>query len=150
MSNAEREVSISRVIRSSPEEIFGLLDDPTQARQFDGSDTIQKVPASDQHLTLGSTFGVDMKLGPIPYKITNTVVEFEPNRLIAWQHFGKHRWRYILEPVEATASRDQGDRGVRLVDVTRSRRASSSPGTRSVTSATSSAVSSAWLPPSSE
>ena len=28
------------------------------------------------------------------------MVEYEENRLIAWQHFGKHRWRYELEPVE--------------------------------------------------
>ena len=32
--------------------------------------------------------------------MTNTVVEFEENRHIAWQHFGGHIWRYILEPVD--------------------------------------------------
>ena len=31
---------------------------------------------------------------------TNKVVEYEPNRLIAWCHPGKHRWRYELEPVD--------------------------------------------------
>jgi hypothetical protein len=39
-------------------------------------------------------------MGPLPYRITNTVVEFEENRLIAWHHFGKHRWRYELQPTE--------------------------------------------------
>ena len=39
-------------------------------------------------------------MGPLPYRISNTVVEFEENRLIAWAHVGKHRWRYRLEPVE--------------------------------------------------
>jgi hypothetical protein len=38
-----------------------------------------------------------MRLG-VPYKITNKVVEFEPDRRIAWRHFGAHRWRYELEP----------------------------------------------------
>jgi hypothetical protein len=41
-----------------------------------------------------------MKMGPVPYRVTNTVVEYDENRLIAWQHFGKHRWRYELEPVD--------------------------------------------------
>ena len=41
---------------------------------------------------------MSMKLGPLPYRISNTVVEFEEDRLIAWQHLGKHRWRYELEP----------------------------------------------------
>ncbi len=28
------------------------------------------------------------------------MVEFEENRLIAWAHFGGHRWRYELEPID--------------------------------------------------
>ena len=36
----------------------------------------------------------------VPYKMTNTVVEFEENRRIGWRHFGGHIWRYILEPVD--------------------------------------------------
>ena len=39
-----------------------------------------------------------MKLFGFPYKIRNTVVEFEEGRRIAWRHFGGHRWRYVLEP----------------------------------------------------
>lgn len=42
---------------------------------------------------------MNMKFGA-PYNIENTVVEFEENRLLAWRHFGGHRWRYELEPVE--------------------------------------------------
>lgn len=49
-------------------------------------------------MTLGAKFGMDMKLGPLPYRISNTVVEFEQDRLIAWAHFGGHRWRYQIEP----------------------------------------------------
>jgi len=36
-----------------------------------------------------------MKLG-VPYAVKNTVVEFEPDRQIAWCHFAKARWRYEL------------------------------------------------------
>ena len=36
----------------------------------------------------------------VPYRITNTVVEFEPDARIAWRHFAGHRWRYELEAVD--------------------------------------------------
>ena len=64
---------------------------------------------------MGSTFGMSMKVG-IPYSMTNTVVEFEENRRIAWEprlsgkifhRFGGRIWRYELEPV------DGGTRGAR-------------------------------------
>ena len=42
-----------------------------------------------------------MKLFGVPYKMRNTVVEFEEGRRIAWRHFGGHRWRYVLEPTES-------------------------------------------------
>ena len=57
---------------------------------------------------LGATIGMSMKLG-ISYAMTNTVIEFEENRRIAWQtrgsgslgsRFGGRIWRYELEPVE--------------------------------------------------
>ena len=35
----------------------------------------------------------------LPYRISNTVVEFDEGRRIAWRHFGRHVWRYELEPV---------------------------------------------------
>ena len=36
----------------------------------------------------------------VPYRMWNTVVEFEQDRRIAWrQEWGHHVWRYELEPV---------------------------------------------------
>jgi hypothetical protein len=40
----------------------------------------------------------------VPYRIQNEVVEFEEGRRIAWQHMGKHRWRYELEVVDANTT----------------------------------------------
>jgi uncharacterized protein YndB with AHSA1/START domain len=94
----ERVLSISRVIRASPSTIFAVLTNPARHPEFDGSGTVQTIRGDSGRLTLGSKFGMDMKLGPLPYRITNTVVEFDDDRLIAWRHFGGHRWRYILEP----------------------------------------------------
>jgi hypothetical protein len=39
-----------------------------------------------------------MKLFGVPYVIVNRIVEFEPDRLIAWRHFTANRWRYELTP----------------------------------------------------
>jgi hypothetical protein len=36
----------------------------------------------------------------VPYRVSNTVVEFEQDRRIAWKHFAPQRWRYELEPVD--------------------------------------------------
>ncbi len=100
-------VSVERVIPAPPERIFALLADPSQHHTFDGSGTVREakdVPTDP--LRLGSKFGMHMKLG-FPYSMVNTVVEFEPDRRIAWQTrppgvfarlFGGRIWRYELEP----------------------------------------------------
>lgn len=97
---ADRVVSSSRVINAAPERIFAVLADPARHGDIDGSGMVQSATDGSQRLALGSKFGMKMKMGPIPYRISSKVVEFEENRLIAWAHVGKHRWRYKLEPVE--------------------------------------------------
>lgn len=92
-------MSVSRVIDAPPEVIFAVLADPARHGEIDGSGMVQNVRGTSTRLSLGARFGMDMRLGPLPYRITNTVVEFEEGRRIAWAHFGGHRWRYELEPV---------------------------------------------------
>jgi hypothetical protein len=46
----------------------------------------------------GERFVVRMRLFGVPYVIVNRVVEFEPDRLIAWRHVTANRWRYELTP----------------------------------------------------
>ena len=95
-----RTVSVSRVIAAPPDVIFAVLADPAKHPLIDGSGTVRQAREGDpEHLELGSTFGMDMKMG-LPYRIKNTVVEYEPDRLIAWRHMGRHRWRYELTPVD--------------------------------------------------
>jgi hypothetical protein len=96
---ADRVVSRTRVIDATPEAIFAIVASPVGHTQIDGSGSVRKVIAGPERLELESKFRMDMKLG-IPYKMTSTVMEFEENRLIAWAHFGKHRWRFELEPVD--------------------------------------------------
>ncbi len=93
-------VSVERVIPAAPGLIFEILADPRQHSKIDGSGSVKAAKVSaPSRLSKGSKFTMDMKI-LIPYKMTNTVVEFEENRRIAWQHFGGHIWRYILQPVD--------------------------------------------------
>ena len=96
----EKVVSVQREIAADAAKIFELLADPHSHQMFDGSDTVKAGHADNPNrLSLGSKFGMNMKLG-VPYRITNEVVEFEEGRLIAWRHFGHHIWRYELEPTD--------------------------------------------------
>lgn len=93
-------VSRSTVVPAPAQEIFDLLADPRRHSEIDGSGSVKAAhDDAPQRLALGVTFGMDMRIG-VPYNITNTVVEFEEGRRIAWRHFGGHIWRYVLEPVE--------------------------------------------------
>ncbi len=97
--SSERVVSVSRVIAAPPEKIFAILDDPSRHPDIDGSGTVQKSRTESRHLVLGDRFGMDMKMG-VPYRMTSKIVEYDKDRRIAWAHFGGHRWRYELEPVD--------------------------------------------------
>jgi uncharacterized protein YndB with AHSA1/START domain len=101
-------VSVQRLIPSPPEPIFDLLVDPARHADIDGGGSVQGARSGGRRLALGDRFGMDMKLG-VAYSMSNTVVELEENRRIAWQTrgggavgkaVGGRIWRYELEPVE--------------------------------------------------
>lgn len=94
---ANRNRTATTTTTAPPEVVFAILTDPAQHPRIDGSGTVKASRGGSQRLELGSTFGMDMKMGA-DYKIGNTVVEFEQDRLIAWRHKGLHRWRYELTP----------------------------------------------------
>ena len=91
------EIKAARIeIAASPSTIFAILSDPKRHKEIDGSSTITSNISGPAKLELGSKFGMKMRLG-IKYRITNTVVEFKENELIAWRHLGKWNWRYELK-----------------------------------------------------
>jgi uncharacterized protein YndB with AHSA1/START domain len=109
MTDTPDVASAERVIPAPPEKIFDLLADPSHHPEIDGSGTVRSAKSGSERLTLGSTFGMSMKMG-ISYSMSNTVIEFEENRRIAWQtlpsvswgaKFGGGRiWSYELEPLD--------------------------------------------------
>ena len=99
-SDPSRIVSRSTIVPAPAQMIFDLLADPRRHSEIDGSGSVQSAQINaPERLSLNATFGMQMKIG-LSYKITNTVVEFEEGKTIAWRHFGGHIWRYILEPVD--------------------------------------------------
>ena len=85
----------------------------SQPPRIDGSGTVLGLADGPDRLELGSKFAMRMEMGA-KYQTPNTVVEFEPDRLIAWKHFAPHRWRYELEPTA-----DGGTRVTETWDISR-------------------------------
>jgi hypothetical protein len=102
-------VSVDRVIDAPAASLFAVVADANRHPEIDGSGALVGAKAGAPHqLALGSTFGMSMKLG-VPYSMSNTVIEFEQDRRIAWQtvlsgplgrFIGGRIWRYEFEPVD--------------------------------------------------
>ncbi|MDG1365486.1 MAG: SRPBCC family protein [Acidimicrobiales bacterium] len=91
-------ISASRTMPFSPAQIWSVIASPQGHVDMDGSETVKGVASGPAELEQGSTFRMKMRLG-VPYLMRSTVVEYEKERLIAWAHRGKHRWRFELQPL---------------------------------------------------
>jgi hypothetical protein len=102
-------VSVDRVIKAPAASLFAVVADATRHPEIDGSGQLVKAKDGAAHqLTMGATFDMSMRM-VVPYSMSNTVVEFEQDRRIAWQtvqagplgrFLGGRIWRYEFEPVE--------------------------------------------------
>ncbi len=101
-------VSVERVIEASAARIFALLADAGKHASIDGSDWVNHAAQASVPLSMGAKFGMAMRGRKetlfIPYRTSNTVIEYEPDRRIAWKttamggRFGGRIWRYELSP----------------------------------------------------
>jgi uncharacterized protein YndB with AHSA1/START domain len=104
---AHRPVSVSRHVAAPPSAIFDLVADPRRHADIDGSGMLQSNLKGPERLSLGDSFSTSMKAGGVPYRVTCTVSELEPDRRIAWQPWvkvggvtvmGGVTWRWEVEP----------------------------------------------------
>ncbi len=96
---ADDRVSATGIVPAPPDAVFDFLRHPANHATFSGDGSVKGVAKGDEPLELGSKFGMKMKVG-VPYRVSSKVVEFEQDQLIAWCHFGGHRWRWELEPAD--------------------------------------------------
>ena len=89
-------VRVERLIKAPAREIFALLADAGRHSSFDGSGTVDHATAQSIPLELGTKFSMRMRGRPetlfMPYTMSNKVVEFEPDRRIAWQPTVSGAW----------------------------------------------------------
>jgi hypothetical protein len=89
-------------VDATAEEVFDFIRRPANHAEISGDGSVK----GDRHgaevlSAVGDKFGMSMKMYGLPYRITNTVMEFEAGTRIAWCHPGKHRWRWEVEPEAA-------------------------------------------------
>jgi uncharacterized protein YndB with AHSA1/START domain len=104
-------VSVERVIKAPASRIFALLADAGNHASFDGSESVNHASKESVPLSIGSKFGMAMRGRKetlfLPYRTTNTVIEYQPDRRIAWKTtalgglLGGRIWRYDLSPTES-------------------------------------------------
>ncbi|MBV9513160.1 MAG: SRPBCC family protein [Mycobacteriaceae bacterium] len=100
-----QQVSRAAEVDTSPAELFAIVADPRRHSELDGSGTVGNNIRGPAPLHLGGRFSTKMKMFGLPYRITSTVTDFKPDRLIEWRHPLGHRWRWEFEPVSANTTR---------------------------------------------
>jgi uncharacterized protein YndB with AHSA1/START domain len=112
-------VSVERVIKAPPNRIFALLADAGKHASFDGSESVDRATQKLVPLTMGSKFGMAMRGRKetlfIPYRTTNTVIEYEPDWRIAWHHRDRRsgRWPHLALRAESGPGRRRRHPGPR-------------------------------------
>jgi len=110
----ENQVAVSRRIEAPAAELFAILADPRRHTELDGSGMLRGAVTETPVTGVGDVFVVRMYYLPVggDYQMNNHVVEYQQDRLIAWEpESGKghpaeatpearwgQRWSYELTP----------------------------------------------------
>ena len=96
----ELTASATTHVDATADEVFDFIRRPANHAEISGDGSVKgERQGADVLGAEGDKFGMAMKMYGLPYRITNTVVEYEEGRRIAWCHPGKHRWRWEVQPV---------------------------------------------------
>jgi uncharacterized protein YndB with AHSA1/START domain len=103
VSDEQRVVSASRVIRAPAGVVFELIADPSRQPSWDGNDNLGSAEPGQRVRAVGDVFTMTLSGGKVRQ---NHVVEFVEGRQIAWRPSEVdaeppgHLWRWELEPRE--------------------------------------------------
>jgi uncharacterized protein YndB with AHSA1/START domain len=115
MTTSTNDVTVTRMIAAPAPRLFGLLTDPVRHATFDGSGMLRDARSPQTLRAVGDAFVMAMHNDEMgDYEMTCHVVEFEPDRRIAWEpvltaasrredatDIGRpahQRWGYTLQP----------------------------------------------------
>jgi uncharacterized protein YndB with AHSA1/START domain len=90
-------VRATTTVGAGAAEVFDYLRRPANHATISGDHSVKQTIKGPDVLSAGDRFAMSMHIG-LPYRISSRVVEFEPDRLLAWCHMGGHRWRWQVEP----------------------------------------------------
>jgi hypothetical protein len=97
-------VSATAIVDATPAAVFDYLRRPQNHAEISGDESVRGNVSGPELLGPGSKFNMSMRVG-VPYRVSSKVVEFDEDRVIAWCHLGRHRWRWELEPVGDSQTR---------------------------------------------
>jgi len=97
-SLTEHTASASATVAAAPGDVFAYLRNPANHAAISGDATVICDIKGSAPLVAESRFTMKMRRGPVRYRMTSKVVEYDPDRVIAWAHLGGHRWRWELQP----------------------------------------------------
>ncbi|CPR12894.1 polyketide cyclase / dehydrase and lipid transport [Mycobacterium bohemicum DSM 44277] len=100
-----RRVSRSVEVAAPVAELYAMAADPRRHQELDGSGTVGGNIDSPTELAVGSKFSTKMKMYGLPYRITSTVTDLQPNQVVEWRHPMGHRWRWEFEALSPTLTR---------------------------------------------
>lgn len=94
VDRGHRQVVRRARVAADAHDVFALLANPHRHHEIDGSGTVKPQVIGPRELRAGDKFRVSMQMHRIPYSLTSTATEIVPDRVVEWQHPGKHRWRW--------------------------------------------------------
>lgn len=100
-----QQISRSVEVSAPATELFDIAADPRRHHELDGSGTVRQNIRTPDHLEVGSRFSTGMRMFGLPYRITSTVTEFDPDKVIEWRHPLGHRWRWEFVALSPTSTR---------------------------------------------
>ncbi|SLC23062.1 Possible polyketide cyclase/dehydrase [Mycobacteroides abscessus subsp. bolletii] len=100
-----QQISRSVEVSAPASELFAMVADPRRHHELDGSGTVGQNIRTPDRLQVGSRFSTGMRMFGLPYRITSTVTEFDPDKVVEWRHPLGHRWRWEFVALSPTSTR---------------------------------------------